>query len=1028
MATLTIKLADTLTTTSSFANASDVTASLDSTNLTFDPASGQLKNGSVVYGTLTISGGAVTFTATANAPEATYKFENSGAVSTPLVFSTVDAHLMTSAFTLDTTDVSDLTKVITGSGADVINASNYTDLVSITGNAGDDTITATAAAGLFVNTGDGDDALTIKAAAADVTMSNAVTLGAGNDSIVVGTTADTKFIEASVLGLAGDDTITAAGLANITVTGGTGADTFVQKDTTATLNVTDYKYADGDTVKIAATDFTGVALAKADGKLTGTKVDVQTAVSGNVYQATVVDSESTAVTRDYWTAKNNVSSVAMDATNLTDSYVFDASGAGKATITLGAVGAAATVTAATTSTTLTAGKASGTVDVEGWDATNTTKDILNLTADLSIDKSTGDVVSAGTTLKKVLTYDTAGNTAQYLKYTENGNATAVKTLAYVGSADAANVVLDATHTNYDKYVNDGVAANAIDAHNLTKAMTFRLNNDAEVGKYTGVYKVIGSKGGGTYVGAGSTDTATTFDLSNATLSSQVWGGGVSAGVNVTFNTDDKESDVVWFGTTDGDVTISNFGAGFGTSNDVVYLYDVVDAGNADYYAAAANDDAAYKVQVDDDATVTIKAIAGAVDDTKGIQLRVKNSAGIISNVALGTSDNDSEIVTTAAANYVIGKGSNANETTVSLTGTKANETVVVRLANDLAGQTTTYTNVGKADLTGLKDDATVDLVGAGAVTGMGSALKAGGKTVNVWGGSAEADDITFSRVNKATNTVWFGTADGSDTVENFTTNATQKNSIRFYDQTLKQIVTNYEYVGGTSGTFTNVNDATNVLTLNNLTNNASATYGIIDSTGLATNAVVANGTAKLSYASTAKLYMGANTELDVNGATGASIRLTNDGDTYYSGITKVDASKVTAGVAELVGSGKDDTILIGGYGSNAFWGGGKTSDDMQGKAGVVDTFWFDAGDGTDTASAGVDKNDVVKLYSTTSASDVVITLNSDNNGFVVTKVNDTEDSLTVTDTKLAALKGGLTFELGSTQYTYDATSGGLKAK
>ena len=998
------------------------------------------------YGTFTLTAAKeVTFTADAALAAGTYAFTTGSNANVTIA----DMSAMTGAFTLDReTANAKLLKLTTGSGADVVDATKYTALTDIVTNAGQDTVTFTAddtavtlistgadadvingtvsaanAATFTLNAGDGDDTVSL-AGSATMTLDKTVVLGAGNDAVTVGAN-----LTSTVYGNAGDDTMTASdATAAATFNGGAGADKFVQGDAAAVMNVSDYDYSQGDTIKLAS-NF-GTVKMKSNGTFvdsTGSaKVTATVAAAGGVLKVKATGSSAIEGTVDFWTAQDAVDAVTMDASALTNGYYLDASAATTADIKVGtAAGLGGHIMLAAGANNVTVGKAGGSVEIASTNAFGE-DDVLNLAGGLTA-AADGSIVSAGTTVRGVA----ADNATKIVTYTENGSTAAKKTIGIVGASSEANIGLTSTTGTLDKYINMTTgeigADSGIDASALTTAQSFRLNNDEGTSdKYTNIYYVKGGAAGGTFVGANDGAGATTFDLGTATVGSQIWSGGTKNALTLALHDDstDKKAaaDTIWMGTTEQTNTVTKFSKGFADTSDIIYLYETADVNNADLYTGVTGGNAV-AVKAGKTATGTVALSDVNVLAASGVQLKVKDASGTVRNVAYGSTDATGiqavdQTAGTTVADYVIGK---AAGTEVDYTSTVTGQSYNVRLNND-AMATTKFTSVSKVDMTGVADDAKMTVVGSNSTGEGANVFTLDGAQTDFWGGGSQADSVTLSSVEKATNTVWYGKTDGWDTV-NKVDGTGQTNTAYFYDETsLATLVKDYTTIVDTKAhTVTFIYDTDNKLTWKG---DAAVSSLYVKTQAGSTKAAVAtvtNAANSLTFAADTNLYLGngvlgaSGTKISVSGTSGATVRLNNDdGTNYYRGMAGVDASGVTAGNVVLVGSGEAavGSTLTGGYGTqNDYWGGSKAADEINGKAGITDVIWFDSGDGADKAYT-FGTEDKVYLYNTASIDSVKVT-------------GDTADlTITVSDGDTLMIEGGVTNEVyGSSGITVGLNNG-----
>lgn len=825
-----------------------------------------------------------------------------------------------------------------------------------------------------------------KAATGAVTVtgsasSTSIIGGAGNDSIT--TTVDST----TVVGGAGNDTIT-AGAFTATVTGGEGADKFVQTDAGKAFNVTDYNYAQGDTLVIKSAFSAVTAALASDGTFTDASTATVTAsvaeVDG-VYKAKVTDGAGPAVTKEFWTAKA-AGSVVMDGSKVTDAMVIDATKAVASTVQGGFGDDAISLTGS--QATLTVGKNNGHDTITGFDA-GFNGDVLNLTgatlADIKWD--TNSTIGA-TTLNGV------GNaTKGEILIQENGGA--VKKVAY---AAAAGQTFTSAKFDADVYLGHS-SGSALDIS--TGTVEGAVVNLYDTDKYKNINNVKGAVAGGVYIGTADTTKSSVFDLTSADKASEVWGGS-KADDTVSLKATNDVQDVVWFGTTDGNDSVDGFKAGFGEKSDVLYLYDVADVTGLKITGNTTN--------------VSITAATGSVVDlkvaavTNGTQLQLKDSAGNVKKLAVAVDDAVATI-DGVGADMVIGKAEFARN--VVTYDAKQKTDVVVNLFD-----TSIYQNINDVNLTNATGASNVVIGSADSVNG--SKITLAGAAAEVWGGSKAADTIT---TGAGKDVIWFGAGDGADSVAAGFTVADDK--VKFYDKSIGEIAKDYTW-NSVASQFISKADATDSLELNGIT---TATLNIVDKDNKEAKAVI--GAAALNYDKDAKVYMGAAASLTVNATEDVVLYLDNNAanpvnDIYFSGVTSINASNST-GQTVLIGNAAVGNQLIGGRASSAMWGGGMASDTMVGTVGSVDEFWFGAGDGIDSVN-GADSADKVVLYGAASIDDITMTVNT--NDFVITAKDGS--ILTVADLGNAALKGGITFQVGvndaATSYTYDVANKQFVAK
>ncbi|MEJ8317313.1 DUF4214 domain-containing protein [Pseudomonas oryzihabitans] len=186
-----------------------------------------------------------------------------------------------------------------GAGNDTIAATAVNAALTINGGAGNDNITAnvtsSSAANLVVNAGDGNDVVTVNAAFSSSTAAHtaSITLGAGNDTLVVGTVANVGTIDLSTAtGIAAANTQINANL--VKVTDFSSSDVLDAPSTFAALNLTQAANATG-AASLAEAASVAVAAAHAN-SATATTTAFQFA--GNTYVVTDASAGGTFGTGD----------------------------------------------------------------------------------------------------------------------------------------------------------------------------------------------------------------------------------------------------------------------------------------------------------------------------------------------------------------------------------------------------------------------------------------------------------------------------------------------------------------------------------------------------------------------------------------------------------------------------------------------------------------------------------------------------------------------------------------------------------
>lgn len=864
-------------------------------------------------------------------------------------------------------------------------------------------------------------ALTFTAGAGDAAITK-ILGGAGADSLTAATGTT------SINGGAGDDTITAGVTggyaAGPTVKGGLGADKFVQADDALKMKVDDYNYTEGDTLVLGATNvFTASTALSATGAFvdnTTATLSASAALANSAYKVKVTDGSGTPVTREYWTAAS-ATSVNLDGTGKTDALYIDAGAAVKAQVTLG--GGNDYVTLGSSQVTLTAGKAGGSDSIKAGEFDDDfAGDVLNLKdATLSELAFAAGTIKIGTGATQTTLNNVGKATDGQILVQENGGA--VKKVAYTAvggkmtmtDSAVADVYLGAASTTAGDVVE-------LDLKGVTTYGTFI--NLQDTAKYKNINKITGSTiTAGTYVGAVNSHdstgaTGTSFDLTAATASSQVWGGSGAADTIALNNNGVK--DTIWFGTTDGKDVVTVGGAkqfeqGFAAAKDVVNLYDVADLTTLSFAAGTAATDV--KITAAAGNTLELQKVVAA--GTKDTQLKLMDKTGAVKKVAVGTAAG--AVINGEKADLVIGFADLDNQ--VKYTATQTTD-VFVNLYD-----TAKFKNIRDIDLSAATS---AHNLAVGSAT-LASIINLGGASSEAWGGSSQAN--TFSGLGATAGTIWFGANDGADVV---LAGFAGDDKIKFYDKSISEIATAYKFSGSSFISKTNASDS---LLLTGVTGGINT---IIDKNNNAAKVVYGSAAAALVYAADAKVYMAddavaASQTVNVAAAGDVFLYLGNGkdatvGDVYFSNVKAIDATS-TAGNTVLCGAAATSDTLTGGMSSSAMWGGGIANDEMIGHTSAVDQFWFGSGDGADKVTAGADKKDTIVLHNITSIADVTMTLDTTAAAEKFTITAKDGSALTVSDSATAAftaLDGGITFQFGADasakSYTYNRVSNSFVAK
>lgn len=829
--------------------------------------------------------------------------------------------------------------------------------------------------------------------------------GASVATTAVGTDAGSTLT--TLVGGGGNDTLTVTKAA--TLTGGTGADKFVQTVVANGLTVTDYYYGQGDAVTLAGSNAAGAGTLTGAGAFTGlvgdlgvAAVTVKDVAADGAYKVKVTATTS-ADTKEFWTAKTGTSAITLDGSASTSALEINTNNATNAVVT-GSV-KADNISLGTSQVTLNAGVNAGSDLVTGFND-GFSGDVLNLNGYTLSDVSWGALATGtatiGTTASLTGAVSGFGSAGEgKILVQENGGT--VKKVEYAAAAAQALAVSDA-----DVYMATGAAIGTTTLNAAGVVTNGTVINFQDTDKYRNLSAITGAtNASGYYIGlADSLAGGTTINLAGSTKVSEVWGGSKAVDT-IALKGNNGVQDIIYFGTADGNDLLTGFKTGFAATADVVNLYDVADVS---------------KVSFSNVGTVGIKAATGsilsltAVDapTTNSVQLQLKNSAGTVKKVAAAINALAASTIDGVGADLVIGQEAQLNDTVTYGTAQTAN--VVVNLLD-----TTAYKNVENVDLTGATGSYNV-VVGSGSAA---SNITLAGATAEVWGGSKNADAIT---AGSGTDTIWYGANDGADAVTGFTAGT---DKVKFYDKSVAAVASAYTWNGTAFGSTTKAADT---LTLG--AGVANKTIDILDKDNKAAKVALA-GAANLTYVKGTDIYMGTGlvggNQLNVTGSENVVLYLGNGvdatvNDIYFSGVTAINAATAT-GETVLIGSATGNDVLTAGKTTSAMWGGGSAADTMVGGIGT-DQYWFGAGDGADKVTAGVDKKDTIVLYNAASIADVTMTVDAVAGNFVVTAADGSK--LTVTDAAATALDGGLTFQFGVNEsaksYTYDRIAKNFIAK
>lgn len=828
----------------------------------------------------------------------------------------------------------------------------------------------------------------------------------------------------------GNDTIEvksndAVASAAISVSGGLGADLFKIDGTTASVNISDYNYAQGDriSVNVAAPD---IATFDTDGKITvGTNTTVQGYVVDGVYKFGVID--STAKKKyDYVAAANNAD---VKYTAGTDNLVFKAV-AGNSNVVIDASKAASTsIDAADVNADITLGGKTDTknyVTVGGTDKT--------AVVDLGYGQ---DSIEAGAGTALTLKVGREDGVANSLESAIDSNDTLVLT-----TGKLSDVAMDSTTGT----LGFGATSIAGAFDTSTKGGTFNVQFDSgeaeklayttddankAIAYSTDVSYYLGTANGKITIETGYTDDVvldmvnythgiTSVGLDNIDAKANVdiiATGNASIKATVAHRGFERKFDLTAKDTAD-DYNVLNINGAAGV--DRIVLSDSAKGNQDTVDGFVAGEDILVLSDVDKltDKTFTVAAAGVVLQNSKasigsafvpGTNLDVVLSDGTAKKVALAAAATglvQATQETTTVINQTDEDGRvefNINEATENNAAFVVDMTGTVSNAIDYLGKFTSIdATVNAADALIIGNEAITSIKATGSAD-HGAVVWAGEKAnavINFTSSAVGADD--------AGNILWTGALDGASSVTGF--DAKDKLYVYGVEGLSKTAVAesfginggNITYhTGASSMTFIPTGGATqgkiNVMYMDSTADGGYGYQNVAFGTGTTVN-----------FATDVDVYIGtAATTVEVdNDAVEegqlVAINLSNkgagsveEGGAYYNGIHNVNAA-ASAGTFLLIGDNANGANLIGGVKGNAIWGGGDASQNMEGGAGVADIFWFGSKDGHDVVTNfgtndGAD-GDAVFLYDATSIDAVQITAEG-NNAKVVFK--DTNSTLTL---------------------------------
>lgn len=811
--------------------------------------------------------------------------------------------------------------------------------------------------------------------------------GSGNDTIEVKS----------------NDAVTAAA---ISVYGGLGADLFKITGTTASVNISDYNYAQGDKISVDAVAPAITAFDTAGNMTVGTNTTVTSYGADGVYKFGVIDNNKDKY--DYVAAVNNAD---VKYTAGTDNLVFKAENGGNVTVDASKA-ASTSINAADVNADITLGGKTTTknyVTVGGTDKTAVVD--LGYGAD-SITAQDGTAL----TLKVGREDGTANSLASAL----GSDDTLVLTTGKISDVSMNGTALEFGATSIASAFDNGAGAfNVQFGSDEAKKLAYTTNDNA-IAYSTDVSYYLGNGTGKISVADGSTDDVVLDMVKFTSGINSVGLDGVNeenkkaavdiiATGSVSIDAKFAHSDVEWkfdltakdtaavgskqnyldvTGATGVDrITLSDAKgnqdtvAGFKASEDILVLSDV-DKLDEKTFTVATNDVILKNSQA---------SIAGAFQtDTN---LNVVLSDGIAKKVALTNIANGTAIATQETTT-VINQTDKDGIVKFDIND-ESNDAFIV----DMTGKLGKIDYLGKfTSIDAIVDAANALIIGNDAITSIKVTDKNADHGAVVWAGEKANAKIDLSAASAAGDIVWTGAMDGASSVTGF--DAKDKLYVYGVDGLSKTAVaesfgidaTNNAvyHTGASSMTFLG---GTNKISVMYMDSTAEGGYGY-------QNVAISN--ASLNFATDVDVYIGTATgnqltvaNDDVEEGQLVAINLSNkgagsveEGGAYYKGIHNIDA-QTSAGTFLLIGDNSNGANLIGGVKSNVIWGGGDASQTMSGGAGVADIFWFGSKDGHDVVTNfgtkdGTDASgDAVFLYDATSIDAVQITAEGNNAAKVV---------------------------------------------
>jgi len=766
----------------------------------------------------------------------------------------------------------------------------------------------------------------------------------------------------------------------------------------ATVTGRGYNYGQGDVLLSSQTAYAKALSSAGDFTVGSATVKVDPSTSNGLYQIKTKNGNDTL---QFWTGIGQADAVA-DASGVADSLMADFTDSKTAKVTLGS--GAASVNAAQTATTVLSGS--------GKDTINNDQGALTL--------SIGTADGEDSLAKALQTSDTLIFESGRFSRVSIGSTDVTYGKTTVKNAAAAEGkfgVQFGTDSGVLQYGSDITAAtDATYFYGTADDSSIRFGADygtsinvdlSESGKYRN-FNYIATSLGGAIKGA-NTDAKETVDASAATAALSVELGAGDDVISLNGANDVRDTIVVALDS--GKDKVTGFKGGFGTDADVLKVSGLTSLKDVAFSSASS------VVSVGADASIDL--------DAAGDQILVQLDDGTLKKVAYQSTGGNT-IKGATDVDVVFGAANGNSVYKLDSVASAADTSFILDLSD-----TKKFQNITKADLSETKGKVTVMSGTTGDHVTLGSGA------ADVWMG--RGDDAATLKGGHAASTIWYGTNEGSTSVTGFTNSDT----VYFYDlENVTDVTGKYNASVSANGVvFTDKRDSRNTLTLagTNKATFAIKTNGGLDESGnykFDTSNVLVTSTSTAEFASdTAIYYTGANATVSVSADY-------DDTDTMYSvdmrdvtkaegklgsysfgdDVTNFDAS-ASASRFLLVGNGT--STLRGGDTVNIFWGGDSSSQTFYGKVGAQDNYWFGQGDGADTVAEGVDKEDIVYLWSETSIADVKVNIKGAD---AVISIGD-NDALTLKNGR-AAINAGLTFETQNeaAAYTYDTATNAFVSK